>query len=99
MLLETQTLFPLMKTMLNIGDYAVHKTTGKLGQVVAYGHEIVKSAYLPTLKVELIGDTELGKRTFVEDLTSNWMAVKKEDVSKYKISRTRAQLSDMPISA
>ena len=64
-----------MTTLLNIGDYALHKTTGKLGQVVAHGHEILDSVYLPTLKVEVVSDTELSKRTFVEDLTSKWMLV------------------------
>ncbi len=72
--------------MLNIGDYAIHKTTGDCGQVVAYGHEIVDSAYLPTLKVELVSNTEMSKRTFVEDLTSNWMPAQKEENSEYKIS-------------
>lgn len=73
--------------MLNIGDYALHKATGKIGQVVAYGHEIVDSAYLATLKVEVVNDTEMNKRTFVEDLTSNWMPVQKEEISEYEISQ------------
>ena len=75
-----------MKTMLNIGDYAIHKTTGNFGQVVAYGHEIIDSAYLATLKVEVVDNTGTSKKTFVEDLTSNWMPVKKEELSGYKIS-------------
>ena len=57
-----------MKTMLNIGDYALHKATGKLGQVVAYGHEILDSVYLPTIKVEVVSDTEIDESTFLEDL-------------------------------
>jgi hypothetical protein len=61
-----------MKTMLNIGDYAIHKTTGNFGQVVAYGHEIVDSVYLATLKVEVID--------------SNWLPIKKEEAPGYKIS-------------
>lgn len=64
-----------MKNLLNVGDYALHKITGKLGQVVAHGHEIIDSVYLPTLKVEVINDTELSKKTFVEDLTSKWELV------------------------
>ncbi len=66
--------------MLNIGDYALHKTTGKLGQVVAYGHEILDSAYLPTLKVEVISDTEIDQRNFLEDLYNKWVPVEKEQI-------------------
>jgi hypothetical protein len=69
-----------MKTMLEIGDYALHEITGKLGQVVAYGHEIIDSAYLPTLTVEVVSDTEMGQKTFVEDLTSRWVPVDKEEI-------------------
>lgn len=71
----------LVKTMLNIGDYAVHKTTGKLGQVVAYGHEILDSAYLPTLKVEVVSDTGVEQRTFLEDLYNRWVPVETEESS------------------
>jgi hypothetical protein len=71
-----------MKTMLKIGDYALHKITGKLGQVVAYGHEMLDSVYLPTLKVEVVSETGMGQRTFVEDLTSKWVLVEKEKISK-----------------
>jgi hypothetical protein len=85
-----------MKIMLNIGDYALHKTTGKFGQVVAYGHEMIDSAYLATLKVEVVDDTEMNKRTFVEDLTSNWMPVKKEEMSEYMISqKVRSESSNV----
>lgn len=70
-----------MKTVLNIGDYALHKMTGKLGQVVAHGHEMLDSVYLPTLKVEVINDTELSQRTLVEDLTSRWMPVEQTNSS------------------
>lgn len=71
-----------MKSMLNIGDYALHKITGNLGQVVAYGHEILDSAYLPTLKVEVVSEAGIGQRSFVEDLTSRWVPVEKETISK-----------------
>lgn len=71
-----------MKTMLNIGDYVLHKVTGKLGQVVAYGHEILDSIYLPTLKVEVASDTAIDQKTFVEDLTSQWMPAEKDEFSK-----------------
>ena len=69
-----------MKTMLEIGDYALHEITGKLGQVVAYGHEMIDSAYLPTLTVEVVSDTGMGQKTFVEDLTSRWVPVDKEEI-------------------
>ncbi len=68
--------------MLNIGDYALHKATGKLGQVVAYGHEILDSVYLPTLKVEVVNDTQIDERTFLEDLYNRWVPVEKEEISK-----------------
>lgn len=70
-----------MKTMLNIGDYALHKRTGSLGQVVAYGHEILDGVYLPTIKVEIRNTTEIGQRTFVEDLSHTWELVEKEKIS------------------
>jgi hypothetical protein len=70
-----------MKTMLNVGDYALHKITGKLGQVVAHGHEMIDSVYLPTLKVEVVNDTELSQKTFVEDLTSEWVSVEKGEIN------------------
>lgn len=67
--------------MLNIGDYALHKTSGQLGQVVAYGHEIHDSVYLPTLKVEVVGDTGVDQRTFLEDLYNRWVPIEKDTSS------------------
>ncbi len=84
----------VIKTMLNIGDYALHKTTGKLGQVVAYGHEMRESAYLPTLKVEVVNEAGIGQRAFVEDLSNQWVPVEKEEVSKDRISEVRSELND-----
>ena len=72
--------------MLNIGDYALHKTTGKIGQVLAYGHEIIDNAYLATLKVEVIDDAQMNKKTFVEDVTSNWMPVQPAEISEHEVS-------------
>ena len=74
-----------MNTMLNIGDDALHKTTGKIGQV-AYGHEIIDNAYLATLKVEVVDDAQMNKKTFVEDVTSNWMSVQSVEISEHEIS-------------
>jgi hypothetical protein len=85
----------VIKTMLNIGDYALHKTTGKIGQVVAYGHEMRESAYLPTLKVEVVNEAGIGQRTFVEDVSNQWVQVEKEELSQSRISQVRSELSDM----
>lgn len=63
--------------MLNVGDYPLHKITGKLGQVVAHGHKMIDSVYLPTLKIEVVNDTEVNHKTFVEDVTSEWVLVEK----------------------
>ncbi|HEY9673321.1 MAG TPA: hypothetical protein V6D11_17895 [Waterburya sp.] len=88
-----------MKTMLNIGDYALHKTTGKLGQVVAYGHEIIDSVYHATLKVEVVSGAGMSRRNFVEDLSSQWLPVKEDELAKYKIAPNPREWSDMPIGA
>jgi hypothetical protein len=72
----------LMTTVLNIGDYALHKTTGNLGQVVAYGYEMLDGAYLPTIKVEVRNNTGIKQRTFVEDLSNTWLPVEKDSISK-----------------
>ncbi len=63
--------------MLNIGDYAHHHSTGNVGKVVAYGHQIVDGVYLPTLKVEVQVVNESGKtkRIFIEDVFQEWMQV------------------------
>jgi hypothetical protein len=76
-----------MNSMLNIDDYALHKTTGKIGQVVAYGHEMIDNAYLATLKVEVVDDAKMNKKTFVEDVTSNWMPVQSVEISEHEISQ------------
>jgi hypothetical protein len=70
-----------MRTTINVGDYALHKVTGKLGQVVAHGHEMIDSVYLPTLKVEVVTDTELNQKDFVEDVTSEWLSVEKKAIN------------------
>jgi hypothetical protein len=58
--------------MLKIGDYAQHLKTGSIGRVIGYGHQILDSAYLPTLKVQLIRGKELIQGSFLEDLVSTW---------------------------
>lgn len=57
--------------MFNVGDYARHQSTGQLGQVVGYGHEIVNGVYLPTLKVQVV-EAVGGEKSFIEDLASVW---------------------------
>lgn len=70
-----------MKTMLEIGAYVRHLATGDLGQVVAYDHQIINSVYLPTLKVEVVSNTGMRRRTFVEDVSTAWVLVEKEETS------------------
>jgi hypothetical protein len=84
-------MLPFMNIMLNIGDYVIHKTTGNCGQIVAHGHDIVNSVYLPTLKVEIVDKTAMNPRTFVEDVTSNWMPLKIEEIPE---SQTTSKLSN-----
>lgn len=76
-----------MKTMLKIGDYVRHLSTGDLGQVVAYGHEILDSVYHPTVQVEVASDAGINRRIFVEDLSSVWVLVE-EEVEKAETSNT-----------
>jgi hypothetical protein len=60
--------------MFNVGDYVVNQTTGYLGKVIGYGHQILESGYETTLKV-LVAEAEGSrKRGFVvEDLYSAWV--------------------------
>lgn len=71
-----------MKTMLKIGDYVRHLSTGDLGQVVAYGHEILDSVYLPTLKVEVVNNTQMNRRIFKEDVFTAWVIVEQAEALK-----------------
>jgi hypothetical protein len=84
-----------MNSMLNIGDYALHKATGKIGQVVAYGHEMIDNAYLATLKVEVVDDAQINKKTFVEDVTSNWMPVQPAEMADHEISHNVSESSNV----
>ncbi|BAY09185.1 hypothetical protein [Calothrix sp. NIES-2098] len=63
--------------MLQIGDNALHQTTGQIGQVCGYGHQLINGAYLTTLKVMLKKSQEDGSYSrFIEDLYSSWIKVK-----------------------
>jgi hypothetical protein len=87
-----------MNIMLNIGDYVIHKTTGNCGQIVAHGHDIVNSVYLPTLKVEMVDKTAMNSRMFFEDVTSNWMPVKIEEIPEYKATAQTSNQSSKVLS-
>jgi hypothetical protein len=71
-----------MKTILKIGDYVRHLSTGDLGRVVAYGHEVLDSVYLPTLKVEVFSNIKMNRRMFVEDVSSAWVSLDAEESSR-----------------
>lgn len=73
----SELLWAIMNILLNIGDYACHRSTGNVGKVVAYGHQVIDSVYLPTLKVEVqvVNETGVKKRTFIEDVFQEWMRV------------------------
>jgi hypothetical protein len=73
-----------MNTMLNIGDFVRHLSTGDFGQVVAYGHEILDSVYHPTLKVEVVGNAQLQqthRKMFVEDISTAWVLAENQNAS------------------
>lgn len=67
--------------MFNVGDYARHQSTGQLGQIVGYGHEIVDGVYLPTLKVQVV-EAPGGEKSFVEDLASVWQQQEQRNISE-----------------
>jgi hypothetical protein len=65
------------KLVFNLEDYARHQTSGCMGKVVGYGHKILDSVYLPTLKVQVVKDKELEQGAFLEDVSSAWVRVEK----------------------
>jgi hypothetical protein len=58
--------------MLNIGDYAVHKTTGHSGKVLGYGLRIVNGVHRPTLRVRVTTRKNRGRGSCLEDVASAW---------------------------
>lgn len=56
--------------MFNLSDRVQHKTTGKSGVVIGYGHQMVNSFYLTTIKVRLSNATVT--EAIVEDLYNHW---------------------------
>lgn len=62
--------------MLKIGDYALHQQTGQIGEVFAYGHQILNGTYITTLKVRLINQRlTCPYRRFMEDVFTSWIWV------------------------
>ncbi len=60
--------------MFSIEDYVFNQTTGHVGKVIGYGHQILKSGYTTTLKVLIIESETSSQRRFVEeDLYSAWV--------------------------
>lgn len=64
--------------MFKIGDCVLHQKTGHFGKVVGYGHQILDSVYLPTLKVRVNRVADMNQGSFVEDLSSAWMQTEGE---------------------
>ncbi len=64
--------------MLRIGDFVKHQTTGESGIVMGYGHEILDGVYLPTLVVQLAAYKGRSWKSFVEDLSSEWLLAESE---------------------
>lgn len=59
--------------MFNIGEQVFNWKTGNIGKVIGYGHELLDSGYLPTLKVLIAREKNSGRGGAVEeDLYSNW---------------------------
>jgi len=63
--------------MFNLDDYVSHKLSGYLGKVVAYGHQMVDGAYLPTIRVRIYNQLTTSQLMFVEDLVPLWERVEK----------------------
>lgn len=63
--------------MFNLDDYVSHKLSGYLGKVVAYGHQMVDGAYVPTIRVRINSHLTTNQLMFVEDLVPLWERVDK----------------------
>ncbi|MBD2092305.1 hypothetical protein H6F67_20870 [Microcoleus sp. FACHB-1515] len=60
--------------MFQLNDYAQHQASGRIGKVIGFGHQMLDSVYLPTLKVRITEGNALG--SFLEDVSSAWVPVK-----------------------
>ena len=61
--------------MFKIGDIVLHKTTGRIGKIVGYGHRLGDRIYFTTLKVELLKSDYLWQPT-IEDKIDKWRFVR-----------------------
>ncbi len=59
--------------MFQLDDCARHQTSGCIGKVIGFGHQMLDSVYFPTLKVRI---TEGNDMSIVEDLSSAWVLMK-----------------------
>lgn len=60
--------------MFQLNDYAQHQASGRIGRVIGFGHQMLDSVYLPTLKVRIAEGNTLS--SFLEDVSSAWVPVK-----------------------
>lgn len=59
--------------MFNIGDYVQNQTTKNFGKVIGYGHQILDSGFVTTLKVFVESTANSSHKGFVEeDVYSAW---------------------------
>ncbi|NJL22403.1 MAG: hypothetical protein HC895_18850 [Leptolyngbyaceae cyanobacterium SM1_3_5] len=60
--------------MFQLNDYAQHQASGRVGKVIGFGHQMLDSVYLPTLKVRITDSNALV--SFLEDVSSAWVPMK-----------------------
>lgn len=60
--------------MFQLNDYAQHQASGRIGKVIGFGHQMLDSVYLSTLKVRITEGSTGG--SFLEDVSSAWIPVK-----------------------
>jgi hypothetical protein len=51
--------------MFKVGDYVFNKKSGDFSQVIGYGHQLLKSGYITTLKVIVAESKTSSLRVFV----------------------------------
>jgi hypothetical protein len=69
--------------MLNIGDFVRHITTGEIGQVFGYGHQIVNGVYLTTITVRVASKSAINSVNFVEDVLSDWVLAELQEIPQF----------------
>ncbi|MBW4607072.1 MAG: hypothetical protein KME22_07570 [Hassallia sp. WJT32-NPBG1] len=58
--------------MFTIDEPVINQTTGQLGKVIGYGHQIINNVYTVTLKVLVAQPANANKVLVVEDAISAW---------------------------